>query len=163
MPISLSQTFHLVTSRLERGSSHCLHAGCNSDAQRASKLLARHLLSLKPRARIVLSCPRTGLLLVNSSGGDRCVRFHETAALRRVCRTRLDLPRTLRGDSNDGGGLFDAAAYDERATELTKAAGAVGTESKSQRAGTTDCSLLDFVYLPEASVLLGLIGGRPQV
>lgn len=92
------------------------------------------------------------------------MRFHETAALRRVCRTRLDLPRPPRWGLTDGQGLFDGAAFDEGASVAAAAAGVVsgGGEGKLG-VGTTDCSLLDLAFLPESSILLGLVGGRPQV
>lgn len=91
------------------------------------------------------------MLLVNSSAGDRCIRFHETAALRRICRTRLDLPPPPRSSLTDGQGLFDVLALFEKAA---------ATETV---VGSTECSLLDLVFLPEVSVLLGLVGGKAEV
>ncbi len=130
---------------------------------------ARRLLRLKPRSKILFPCPRAGLLLVNSSAGDRCVRFHETSALRRVCRTRLDLPPPPRSSKSDGQGLFDVMAVleDEGEAGVRKDGGGGGGISSGGNhvgdSGTTENSLLDVVFLPELSVLLGLVGGRSEV
>lgn len=90
------------------------------------------------------------------------MRFHETSALRRVCRTRLELPSPSGSSSTDAGGLFDAAAFDGDATVVT-----AGTRSargaQASVMSTTECSLLDLVFLPDVSVILGLVGGRAQV
>lgn len=102
---------------------------------------------------------------MNSSAGDRCVRFHETAALRRISRTRLDLPPPPRWASTDGPGVFDAMAVleGEGAGERREKSGGGGDGDSRARIGTTECSLLDLVFLAELSVLLGLVGGRAEV
>ncbi|CBJ33221.1 calmodulin-like myosin-light chain [Ectocarpus siliculosus] len=141
-----------------------------ADARLRCKNGARHLLRLQPRARILFPCPGTGLLLVNSSAGDRCVRFHETAALRRICRTRLDLPPPPRSSCTDGQGIFDLmAVLDGGGGGGARSSGGGGGGSggsgggRTGVVGTTECSLVDLVFLPEVSVLLGLVGGRPEV
>lgn len=127
---------------------------------------ARLLLRLRPRARILHPCPGTGVLLVNSTAGDRCVRFHETAALRRICRTKLDLPPPPRSALTQGQGLFDAIAVSGaglgRFATDSKVGKAVG-ESKREEIGTTESSLVDLTFLAASSILIGLIGGRPEV
>lgn len=133
-----------------------------AEARFHCKAAARRLLGLRPRARVLFPCPGTGVFLVNTSPGDRCVRFHETAALRRICRTRLDLPPPPRWCSTDGQGLFDVM------TVLEGEGGGVAGRSGSSgghagMVGTTENSLLDVVFLPELSVLLGLVGGRAEV
>lgn len=92
------------------------------------------------------------------------MRFHETAALRRVSRTRLELPRPPRSSVTNGDGLFDSAAFDGGATVVTTAATA-GNEGLVEHSGTgtMESSLLDLVFLPEVSVLLGLVWGPLQV
>lgn len=136
-----------------------------ADARLQCKNGARRLLRLHPRAKILFPCPGMGLLLVNSSAGDRCVRFHETAALRRICRTRLDLPPPPRWASTDGLGLFDTTAVLEGEGMGGTKNGSGGDDHGDGRAGigTTECSLLDLVFLTELSVLLGLVGGRAEV
>lgn len=122
-------------------------------ARRASAALARRLLSLEPRSRVLFPCPRAGLLAVNLSPGDRCVRFHEAVALRRVHRTRLDLPRIPRAGPVDLEGLFDAAEFDDGGA----------AEAGSSWVSSTECSLADLEFLVEESVILGLVSGRAQV
>lgn len=136
-----------------------------ADARLQCKVGARRILRLRPRAKILFPCAGTGLILVNSSAGDRCVRFHETAALRRICRTRLDLSPTPRSSMTDGQGVFDMMAVFDGGgcTAAAAASDAEVTAKSSGTIGTTDSSLLDLVFLPELSVLLGLIGGRPEV
>lgn len=147
-------------------------AGSNTapEARRQCKAAVRRLLSFRPRARILFPVAGTGLLLVNTSAGDRCIRFHETAALRRISRTRLDLPPVPRSALTDGQGLFDAAEiFDDmgRNSATLKEGEARGKENRSGNVrmigGTTECSLVDVVFLPEYSTLLGLIGGRAEV
>lgn len=144
------------------------------DALSRCKAGARRLLSLRPRARILFPCSGAGLLVVNSSAGDRCVRFHETAALRRICRTRLDLPSPPRSSRTDGQGLFDMMAVFGETRGATETTGApaeasrrMSVASNSQKVrdgiGTTVNSLLDVAFLPDLSVLLALIGGMAQV
>ncbi|CAM9744831.1 unnamed protein product [Scytosiphon promiscuus] len=136
-----------------------------ADARLQCKNGARRLLRLHPRAKILFPCPGTGLLLVNSSAGDRCVRFHETAALRRICRTRLDLPPPPRWAATDGLGVFDAMAVLEGDGGGEARNGIDDGRHGGARSGigTTECSLLDLVFLTELSVLLGLVGGRAEV
>lgn len=135
---------------------------------------ARRLLRLQPRVKVLFPCPGTGILLVNSSAGDRCVRFHESAAMRRVCRTRLDLPPPPRSASTDGQGLFDVMEVlegdgEEGGGGVGRSGGSGGGGSGGGRGGrvgmvgTTECSLLDVVFFPELSLLLGLVGGRAEV
>lgn len=123
----------------------------------------RRLLRLRPRARILHPCPGTGVLLVNSTAGDRCVRFHETAALRRICRTRLDLPPPPRSALTQGQGLFDAMAVSGAGLGRIAAGSRVVGESERGEIGTTEASLVDLAFLAASSTLIGLIGGRPEV
>lgn len=92
------------------------------------------------------------------------MRFHETAALRRVSRTRLELPCPYRSSVINEDGLFDSAAFDGGETIATTAV----TSGRARRversgAGAMESSLLDLVFLPDVSVLLGLVYGSLQV
>lgn len=51
--------------------------------------------------------------------------------------------------------MFDVLALFEKAATAATKTGTV--------IGSTECSLLDLVFLPEVSVLLGLVGGRAEV
>lgn len=157
-----------------------LHAGHRGGSGwSASKSLARRLLSLTSsvgahapasaptrRARILFPCPSANLLVVNTTAGDRCIRFHETCALRRISRTRLDLPKTPRSSVTNIEGLFDVAAFDGGATAAATAATA-GRDGGGDWGGASSSamegSLLDLVALPQASVVLGLVWGTAQV
>ncbi|CAM9542999.1 unnamed protein product, partial [Ectocarpus sp. 12 AP-2014] len=92
------------------------------------------------------------------------------AALRRICRTRLDLPPPPRSSCTDGQGIFDLmAVLDGGGGGGARSSGGGGGGSggggggRTGVVGTTECSLVDLVFLPEVSVLLGLVGGRPEV
>ncbi|CAM9321091.1 unnamed protein product [Discosporangium mesarthrocarpum] len=130
-----------------------------------SKALARRLLYLRPAARILLPSAVSGTLLVNTSAGDRCIRFHETHAFRRIGKVRLELPPA---PLHHELGLFEVARDASGGSiggikKRSASAGLpVGISGDGEGAGSTDCSVLDMVFLEE-SVLICIVGGRPYV
>lgn len=95
---------------------------------------ARRLILTAPSMRIMRLCPQTGVVILNTFLGDNCFRVHEPQALRRVHRTRLDLPSM-------GSGIFDTldGAYNSAAP-------------------STKC-VRDYAYLPDAEFLVCIVEG----
>eukprot|EP00903_Cladosiphon_okamuranus_P006300 g6178.t1 len=152
-----------LNDRSESGNDTTTTTIIPAEARFQCKAAARRLLGLQPRAKVLFPCPGTGVFLVNTSAGDRCIRFHETAALRRICRTRLDLPPPPRSCSTDGQGLFDVIMLKGEVGEIAGRNYGRGGDGHVGIVGSTENSLLDVVFLPELSVLLGLVGGRAEV
>ena len=85
----------------------------SSDSKPLGGELARRMLSLTPRCQILALDAVGRRLIINTTPGDRCVRTHELAALARVARVKLDLPKFKSfgrlgfWDAADAGGLPD--------------------------------------------------------
>lgn len=72
--------------------------------------LVVQMLALKPRFQSLLLCEDVRQLLVNTTAGDGCIRFHDLKTFTELARVRLNLPRMR--DFRDY--LFNQAFVDEQ-------------------------------------------------
>ncbi len=101
------------------------------------------MFKMTPRVQILRVCSRSGVIIVNSTLGDRCLRIFEPTSLRRIHRTRLDLPSSPWFDM----GLFD---IEEEGYHLPRCI----THWSSA------CSVLDFCYQAAQEVAVCIISER---
>ncbi|GMH61976.1 hypothetical protein TL16_g03382 [Triparma laevis f. inornata] len=123
----------------------------NVDAEFLAAKFAKELLSMTPRVDVLHVCPHTSSLLLNTTAGDRCIRFHESVSLRRTHRVRLQLPNMPYFDH----GLFDVGpgGYEN--------GNGVNHRVSSHMGDETAGAMQKFVYLPHSSVLIGTVVGSP--
>ncbi|GMH77361.1 hypothetical protein TrST_g9172, partial [Triparma strigata] len=123
----------------------------NVDAEFLAAKFAKELLSMTPRVDVLHVCPHTSSLLLNTTAGDRCIRFHESASLRRTHRVRLQLPNMPYFDH----GLFDVGpgGYENGNGVTHRVSSHMGDETAG--------AMQKFVYLPHSSVLIGTVVGSP--
>lgn len=123
----------------------------NVDAEFLAAKFAKELLSMTPRVDVLHVCPHTSSLLLNTTAGDRCIRFHESASLRRIHRVRLQLPNMPYFDH----GLFDVGpgGYENGNGVTHRVSSHMGDETAG--------AMQKFVYLPHSSVLIGTVVGSP--
>jgi Ca2+-binding EF-hand superfamily protein len=124
------------------------------EAEATARAYSCELLHLRPRGTILGYDRLSGVLIVNTTAGDRCIRFHEGATLRRLYRVRLDsaLPRMP---------IFDKALFDlgpERAG--LKHFHRAGSQSLATAALG---AVKDFTYLPDLEVLICSVLGDSAV
>ncbi len=115
------------------------------------------MFTMSPRVKILRVCSRSGVIIVNSTLGDRCLRVFEPASLRRLYRTRLDLPPSP---------WFDLGLFDKEEEENIAIWGNAAVEQQQYHLPrhtmhwSSACSVLDFCYQAAQEVAVCIISER---
>ncbi len=126
--------------------------------------IIKAMLTMTPRAKILRTCSRTGVLIVNSTLGDRCLRVFEPVSLHRLHRIRLDLPPSP---------WFALGLFDEEEKNSSGRTATVAQQQEQQQQQhfprhatmhwTSACSVLDFCYQAAQEVAVCIISERRTI
>ncbi len=116
------------------------------------------MFMMMPRVKILQVCSRSRVLIVNSTLGDRCLRVFEPLSLRRLYRTRLDLPCSP---------WFALGLFDEEEENIPIWSKSSVEQQRHLPRHTTHwssaCSVLNFCYLAEQEVAVCIISERRTI